>query len=73
MAKKQSKPVKSVNLYPNRDRAVEIAEGKFTCPIESCKVTLKFRMIKPHVTKKHSCTGLPFTRKKWWFLRLDLW
>ena len=57
MAKKQSKPVvKSVNLYPNRDRAVEIAEGKFTCPIESCKVTLKFRMLKPHVTEKHKRT-----------------
>ena len=47
MAKKQSKPVKNVdNLYPNRDRTIEIAEGKFTCHIETCKVALKFRMLK---------------------------
>ena len=59
MAKKQSKPVvKSVNLYPNRDRAIEIAEGKFTCPIESCKITLKFRMLKPHVAKEHKSKGM---------------
>ena len=53
MAKKQSKPVvKSVNIY-NRDRAMEISEGKFTCTIVGCEIALKFRMLRPHVTKEH--------------------
>jgi hypothetical protein len=72
MAKKQSNPVKTVDsLYQDRKRTTELAEGKFTCPVETCKVAQKFRNLKVHVLSFQLKSLAIIGRQEFIILRLE--